>query len=560
MKPGRGQGFSVLLVEKDPVVSHFLRKTLETNREFPSNVDHVSNLRDALKRVNARSYQLLLFDSDLDQEEGLQFLEEVHRLHQEIPFVFMTAVGDEALRRRVLDGGAVDIIVKSESYLKKLSEILHQLYPAGSPPELSQRRWNPLFLRERSVDRTVQDELTGLYTHSYLHNRIPIEYSRVTRYGYPFSCLMLDIDHFKSINQKHGHQVGDQLLQECAELLFENCRLSDIVARYGGEEFAILLPHVDYAGAYDLASRLRIVFAERVFCADSLKLQLTVSIGISSYPEDTVEHCSEVVFFASRSLFRSKAVGRNCITRYKDILPEFGKELPSLKISENKVIEFQRRLTEIADVARRGYVDASKALIMALENKDRFTAGHAASCARYCMQVAQVLGMSVEEAEIVQHAALLHDIGKICITDDILMKSNRLTFEEYEKMKQHPYLGYKILKPIKFLQEESLLVLHHHEWFNGEGYPHRLKGEQIPLGARIIGVIDSYDTMRVAGGRYRKTVTVEEAVQELIAYAGVQFDPRVVKAFIEVLKSRGELTTENYDKEPLEKALRALST
>lgn len=555
-----GAGFSVLLVEKDPVISFFLRKCLEENNPFSSLVDQVSSLEEALAKIRNFHYQLLFLDFESGPEADLKSLDQIHQLDHELPLVLMTNASDEVLRRKVSDWGPAELIVKSEFQFDTFSEILRRIFPERRMENFraaNRLAPHPDFVPS-SVDPTVQDELTGLYTHSYLHSRIPLEYSRVTRYQYPLSCLVLDIDHFKAVNQQFGHRAGDVLLRQCAWLLFTNCRLSDIIARYGGEEFAILLPHVDYKGAQEVAQRLRTVFAEHSFSVEGTQLHLTVSIGIASYPEDAIHHCSEIVSFAGQALFRAKAIGRNSVSLYKEILPEFGKDLPSLKISENKVIEFQRRMSEIADIARKAYVDASQALILALENKDKFTAGHAANCAKYCMQVAEVLGMKVEESEIVVHATLLHDIGKICITDDILLKSERLTFEEYEKMKQHPYLGYKILKPIKFLSEEAILVLHHHEWFNGEGYPHHLKGDQIPLGSRVIAVIDSYDTMRMAGGRYRKTATVEEAVNELVAYAGIQFDPRVVNAFIEVLLSRGELVAGGYDKDRLEKALKAL--
>lgn len=265
----------------------------------------------------------------------------------------------------------------------------------------------------------------------------------------------------------------------------------------------------------------------------------------------------ELISFAHQALLYSKAFGRNAVTLYKDISPVFEEGFPVLKVKEDKVIEFQRRMGEISNTARRAYVEASKALIMVLEAKDRFTAGHSAGVARYCLEVAQAMGMSVDEAEVVHHAGLLHDIGKICIPDDILLKPSRLSILEYETMKEHPYWGYKILKPIKFLQREAELVLHHHEWFNGEGYPCRLKGNEIPLGARIISVVDSFDTIRVAGGRYKKTFRILDSVNELIACAGVQFDPQVVKAFIDVLSERGELK-EEYHQARLEEVLKAI--
>ncbi len=405
----------------------------------------------------------------------------------------------------------------------------------------------------------VRDELTGLFNHTYLQDRIVREFASAARYNYSLSCLLLDIDHFKILNEERGYRIGDAILKEAAQIIFEHCRLTDLAARYGGGEFAVLLPHVDYQGAREMAKRLRLVFSETIFLSGSENIHITASIGITSFPEDPMDRRSDLVTFARQALLRSKAEGRNRMTLYKDITPIGMSDLPEFKISEDKVLDFQRRLSEVAESARRHYIEASRALILALEAKDRFTAGHAASCAKYAKQLAEVLGMSTEDAEVVEHAALLHDIGKICVADEILLKPGKLTFREYENMKQHPYLGYRILKPIKFLHEEARLVLHHHEWFNGEGYPTRLKGNEIPLGARIIAVIDSYDTMRLAGSRYKKTVTTMDAVNELIHCSGVQFDPRVVQAFIEVLKMRKELLVEDYDKNSLDEHLKAAS-
>ncbi len=147
----------------------------------------------------------------------------------------------------------------------------------------------------------------------------------------------------------------------------------------------------------------------------------------------------------------------------------------------------------------------------------------------------------------------------MCISDDILLKPSRLTLAEYEAMKQHPYFGYRIVKPIKFLREEATLILHHHEWFNGEGYPCRLAGNEIPLGARIVALVDSYDTMRLAGGRYKQTMSIEAAVNELIACAGTQFDPEVVQTFIQVLLMKKELTPDSYDRKRLRDVIRSAS-
>jgi len=197
-------------------------------------------------------------------------------------------------------------------------------------------------------------------------------------------------------------------------------------------------------------------------------------------------------------------------------------------------------------------------LILALDSKDRLTAGHSANTAKLAAETGEHIGMSPEELETLYHGALLHDIGKLCIPDKVLLKPGKLTFDEYEAMKQHPYLGYKILKPIKLLQEESILVFHHHEWYNGQGYPVGLKGSEIPLGARIIAVIDAYDTMISAGERYKEKMMVRECVRELVRCSGTQFDPVVVKAFIQVLKKRGDLKDTDYDAHFLDEQLKVL--
>jgi HD-GYP domain-containing protein (c-di-GMP phosphodiesterase class II) len=137
-----------------------------------------------------------------------------------------------------------------------------------------------------------------------------------------------------------------------------------------------------------------------------------------------------------------------------------------------------------------------------------------------------------------------------------LLKVSAYNEAEYEQMKDHAVLGYQIVKPVKFLNEESLIILNHHEWYNGKGYPNGVRGKEIPFGARIVSVMDAYDTMRTAGGRYRRTLNCEEAVRELIEYAGTQFDPEVVLQFVKVLLKKGDLGHDAYDREKLDRSIK----
>ena len=558
IKEAEDKGISVLVVEGDEDVFHFVKKSLAENKTFIPKVEHALDVEQALKKLKQRRYHLILAESELQDKEGLELLSNMQAQKMELPFVLMTQTRDEVFNQKAMKRGVSDLIVKSESNYNELSSRLKDCYEKFYENKKGLKEFRERVRKgilespqEDSSPASARDELTGLYNHSHLHDRIVREFEAATRQNYPLSFLLLDIDNFKSLNEEYGYGVGEEVLKEVGSLLFRHCRLSDYIARYGGEEFGVILSHIEYEGSLEMAKRLKQVFSKHVFLAETHAIHLTVSIGVSCYPKDPIKRRAELITFAHQALFRSKASGRNAITLYKDLLPTFGEGLPAIQIREDKVMEFQRRMTQIANTARRSYMEASQALIQALEAKDPFTAGHSGSCGKYAARTANKMGMGPEEAEIVQHAAVLHDVGKICISDSVLLKPGRLNFVEYEAMKQHPYLGYKILKPIKFLQEEAMMVLHHHEWYNGEGYPCRLKGNEIPIGSRIVSVIDSYDTMRIAGGRYKKTFTVTDAVNELITCSGTQFDPHVVKAFIEVLKELKELVSDDYQSERL---------
>lgn len=565
--------FSILLVDTSPDDLIFFRRSLEKNSLFPSSVDIARTIPEASAKLRANQYHLLLVESKLEEEDGLNLLDAMKEAGIELPFILMTPIHDDLLAKEAIKRGVSEVLIKNESQFHELAEKLMQAYnnfhsmshekrPANQ--KISEKDSRELVDKiaeaaEAQQEPAIKDELTGVFSHGYMQERIAREFSRASRYGYPISCLMLDVDHFKVINEERGYRVGDLLLQETAQLLFDTCRLSDVIARYGGTEFLILLPHVSYAGALVAAKRLRTTFASHAFLADTEDINITVSIGISSFPEDEMSRRADLLTYARRALLQSKATGRNRCTLFKEMEPVVLPRIPKLELKEDKIISFQRRISEVADKARRDYLQVSRDLLHALESKDRFTAGHGANTAKYAKQIADSMGLSVEEGEIIENGTLLHDVGKICIPDAVLLKPAKLNLNEFEVMKQHTYYGYKILKGIKFFGEEALIVLHHHEWFNGEGYPCHFKGDEIPLGARICSVVDAYDTMKQAGGRYKKTVSVKDAVAELVNLSGVQFDPGVVKVFIEVLIGRKELEPDGYDKAKLEQVLQAIA-
>ncbi len=181
------------------------------------------------------------------------------------------------------------------------------------------------------------------------------------------------------------------------------------------------------------------------------------------------------------------------------------------------------------------YFEIVKALAQAIEAKDPYTHGHSARVMEYTVQIAQKLGLPEEEIESLRYAAILHDIGKIGVRGIILNNPNSLTSKEYDEIKQHPLVGEGIIQPIELLQPIKPLIRHHHEWYNGKGYPDGLSGKDIPLGARILAVADAYDAMKF-DRPYRKALTEETAIQELKGGNGTQFDPKIVEVFLELLK------------------------
>lgn len=204
--------------------------------------------------------------------------------------------------------------------------------------------------------------------------------------------------------------------------------------------------------------------------------------------------------------------------------------------------EISRLNQEIARLRRRlrhAHVDSIMALVATVEAKDKYTERHSAQVSIYAERLAKAAGLSEADVEVVVIAALLHDIGKIAIPDAILLKPGKLTPSEFEKIMEHPARGVEILKRVGFLERELPLVMHHHEWFDGRGYPLHLKGAAIPFGARLLQVADSIDAM-LSPRTYKRAMSVAETIQELSDWRGMQFDPDVAELGIAMLEQQPE--------------------
>lgn len=359
------------------------------------------------------------------------------------------------------------------------------------------------------------DGLTKLYNHRYFYDVLIEKIKIGKRDNTPVSMIFIDIDYFKQYNDTFGHQKGDNILKKIGELIKDNSRKEDIAARYGGEEFAIILPDTNEKTALNIAENLRKKIENAHFDGEESQPngKITASMGVSVFP-DKANNQIELIKSTDDALYRAKFFNKNRIEAYKSILDKIKNNI------EEKDVEL---------------VASIKTLISIINAKDRYTYGHVERVVIYSKILADKLQLSERDKEILTYGAYMHDIGKINISKEILMKKMKLTNEEWEELKQHPANGVEIIKSVKSLQEVIPLIISHHEKYDGNGYPNNLKGEEIPYLARILTVVDSFDAM-TSNRPYNTRKTYEEAIEEISRCSGTQFDPYIAKAFIEVVK------------------------
>lgn len=367
----------------------------------------------------------------------------------------------------------------------------------------------------------TRDPLTNCYNRRWFFEQFDVQWNSAQRSGNALSAVMVDVDHFKGVNDNHGHSVGDTVLQLVAETLQRLVRDSDIVARYGGEEFTLLLPNTEISEACVIAERIRKAIEEMKLP----QLSVTASLGVSSLgqapasPQDLLDQADKSLYFAKRN-------GRNQVARYD-------------QIQDNSHVyghPVSTRAEEASTPKKLIPYPAVTALISALGYRDPGTAAHSRRVADLCVEVAHGL-MSMSNCYVLETAALLHDIGKIGVPDSILLASNKLTDAEWSVMQKQEQIGLEIIRASFASEELSQIVENYRRHFDGRDANLGPSGTHIPLGARILAVADAYDSM-VSEHPYRRAKTRQEAIAELRRCANTQFDPEIVERFIRAVERR----------------------
>ncbi len=388
----------------------------------------------------------------------------------------------------------------------------------------------------------IKDHLTGVYNRRYFEEMLEIEVNRCKKENKDLALMMIDVDFFKSINDKYGHKEGDNVLASLAAILTNSLSKTDIISRYGGDEFLVMLDNVDMKEAYAIANRIIKAFFQLPFKDKYPDIDLELSIGIAFLISDMyyIKSGADLFQKVDEALYLAKRNGKNRIETWK-----LSDELytPQHEIQWENITTLINKMADVSLRTREEHIEEIASIISVLESKDPFTANHSKNVATYTKEFLLYLTLEQKYADEIYRAAILHDIGKIGVPGKILSKNGSLTPDELKVIRNHPLLSVKILKQCLFKGKEILIVKHHHERFDGTGYPDGLKQNYIPYGSRIIAIIDTFDAL-TNNRAYRSKMDIDTAMNEMKKCAGTQLDPELLDKFL-------SLVNKNRDRWPL---------
>ena len=401
-------------------------------------------------------------------------------------------------------------------------------------------------LKEKTNKYANADNLTNLYNHRGFQEVLAVELQKAKESETPLSIVMFDVNNISKINRELGHAKGDEVIKLLAEKIKQNIRSSDKAGRYGGDEIAVILPNTSTADAKYLAEFITYTLS---CCFVDDVGPVKVSVGISTFPDNTADQ-EKLLILAEQAMFISQArgykEGMSAIISSSDFnfwddsaLNSFAEVIAKrhAQLGINFEDELVHKFNNEEIISQNHLVEMVTSLAGAIDAKDPYTKGHSTSVSRYSEALARAINLPEEEVQKIMLGGLLHDVGKIGIPETVLRKPGKLDSDEWEIMKQHPVIGAeKVLAPNEALSHLIPIVKYHHEHVDGSGYPEGLRGNAIPLSARIVAVADTYHAL-ISDRPYRKGLSVEKACEILKEGAGKLWDADLVRHFITIAPS-----------------------
>lgn len=396
-------------------------------------------------------------------------------------------------------------------------------------------------------NQAVTDALTSLYNRRYFEEALNKEVIRTQRMNQPFTLIALDLDYLKQINDKHGHSFGDLAIKTVADVLKRNARSIDVAARMGGEEFNLLLPGVDSKGGLIAAERIRSAIEQ---CKLEQVGKITASIGVATFYEHTAK-VDELLEIADQAMYMAKRNGRNQVQLAKPITEISWQEvamntfmhilskqkIPAAKeLSKSLSKKMQKSNVETATSTTKEMLYSVADMLVKTYNP-LHGKGTAKSKVQMATKLAKLFDLPKDEIDRLRIATLIYDIGNLMVPQELLQKNGPLTELEKDEIKKHPVIAARdILKPISEVQDIIPIIEHHHENWDGSGYPGKVSGEQIPLASQIILITDAYFAL-IEPRAYRSALSIEEALEVIKKDANKKWNPALVKEFVTMIEN-----------------------
>lgn len=517
----------VLVIDDEPEICDIVQEILSDQHV------HCHTTTDpgkAIRMLEDEPISVIISDVVMPGCNGVDLLDEVRQHSPRTPVILMTGQADERSRQMAVRRGVFDYITKPLDISCLTNTVMRAL------EEVHWRQTRGGYDNNTVTLPLELDLLTGVLTHRFFAEHLESLVTLANKNAEPLCVVLADLDHFSRVNEQYGHGVGDEVLWQVSGRLRRCIRRGDLVGRYGGSQFALALPRAGESEGLNLAERFCRVISDTPIIVGEHIIATTISVGLTCVNPVEGVASSELLDRADRAMRRAKHSGRNQVVAWQAGHEHQldGTLVAALKADDESIArvgeEFERLNLRLHDVI----MGSTQALVAAVEARDPYTKDHSVRVSYMARALAERLGLSEQQIAYVKTAGIVHDIGKIGIPDSILTKPGPLSRMEYELVKRHCHIGCEILEKTTFFQAEIPFVRHHHEWFDGTGYPDRIAGDRIPLGARIISLADAVDVM-LTRRSYKQAFSRQQAVAEMRSHSGVQFDPALVEPCIDLL-------------------------